>query len=195
MEYRPGKFFAAMRARASAENEQNIFTLKTAAGDLVFKQIAGLIARRVVSWKKAGDRVARGERVGLVRFGSRVDLWLPGDADDLDNLLRMADVALLAAKDAGRGTFRYYFPELEAVTRRDELRREEIEEAIATLTTRERQVMEVLVDGNSNKAIAYLLGASPRTIENHRAKVMAKMRADSLPDLVRMVMASRPSGK
>ena len=86
MEYRPGKFFAAMRARASAENEQNIFTLKTAAGDLVFKQIAGLIARRVVSWKKAGDRVERGERVGLVRFGSRVDLWLPGDAEILVKL-------------------------------------------------------------------------------------------------------------
>ena len=55
MEYRPGKFVAAMRASASAENEQNIFTLSTFAGDIVFKQIAGLIARRVVSWKKAGD--------------------------------------------------------------------------------------------------------------------------------------------
>jgi phosphatidylserine decarboxylase len=80
MEYRPGKFVAAMRASASAENEQNIFTLSTHAGDVVFKQIAGLIARRVVSWKKTGDWVARGERVGLVRFGSRVDLWVPSDA-------------------------------------------------------------------------------------------------------------------
>jgi phosphatidylserine decarboxylase len=77
MEYRPGKFVAAMRANASAENEQNIFTLSTGAGELVFKQIAGLIARRVVSWKKVGDVVARGERIGLVRFGSRVDLWVP----------------------------------------------------------------------------------------------------------------------
>jgi phosphatidylserine decarboxylase len=81
MEYRPGKFLAAMRANASAENEQNIFTLSTAAGDVVFKQIAGLIARRVVSWKKAGDIVARGERIGLVRFGSRVDLWVPQQAE------------------------------------------------------------------------------------------------------------------
>jgi phosphatidylserine decarboxylase len=80
MEYRPGKFVAAMRASASAENEQNIFTLSTDAGELVFKQIAGLIARRVVSWKKKGDTVARGERIGLVRFGSRVDLWVPGAA-------------------------------------------------------------------------------------------------------------------
>jgi phosphatidylserine decarboxylase len=83
MEYRPGKFVAAMRANASAENEQNIFTLSTDAGELIFKQIAGLIARRVVSWKKAGDTVARGERIGLVRFGSRVDLWVPQQAEIL----------------------------------------------------------------------------------------------------------------
>jgi phosphatidylserine decarboxylase len=83
LEYRPGKFIAAMRERASVENEQNVFTLSTDAGEIVFKQIAGLIARRVVSWKKTGDRVARGERIGLVRFGSRVDLWVPSEAEIL----------------------------------------------------------------------------------------------------------------
>jgi phosphatidylserine decarboxylase len=83
LEYRPGKFLAAMRERASVENEQNMFTLSTDAGEIVFKQIAGLIARRVVSWKKPGDKVARGERVGLVRFGSRVDLWVPKEAEIL----------------------------------------------------------------------------------------------------------------
>ncbi len=83
MEYRPGKFLAAMRERVSAENEQNIFTLSTEAGEIVFKQIAGLIARRVVSWKRAGEKVARGERIGLVRFGSRVDLWVPKEAEIL----------------------------------------------------------------------------------------------------------------
>jgi phosphatidylserine decarboxylase len=83
MEYRPGKFLAAMRERASLENEQNIFTLSTDAGEIVFKQIAGLIARRVVSWKKKGEKVARGERIGLVRFGSRVDLWVPNEAEIL----------------------------------------------------------------------------------------------------------------
>jgi phosphatidylserine decarboxylase len=83
LEYRPGKFLAAMRERASAENEQNVFTLSTDAGEIVFKQIAGLIARRVVSWKKTGERVARGERIGLVRFGSRVDLWVPREAEIL----------------------------------------------------------------------------------------------------------------
>ncbi|MFI5093031.1 MAG: phosphatidylserine decarboxylase family protein [Candidatus Acidiferrales bacterium] len=83
LEYKPGKFLAAMREQASAENEQNVFTLSTDAGEIVFKQIAGLIARRVVSWKKAGERVARGERIGLVRFGSRADVWVPRDAEIL----------------------------------------------------------------------------------------------------------------
>ncbi len=86
MEYRPGKFLAAMVARASAENEQNVISLSTAAGEMMFKQIAGLIARRVVCWKKPGDVVARGERIGLVRFGSRVDLWVPRDAEILVKL-------------------------------------------------------------------------------------------------------------
>jgi phosphatidylserine decarboxylase len=83
MAYRPGKFLAAMRERASFENEQNVFTLSTEAGEMVFKQIAGLIARRVVSWKREGEQVARGERIGLVRFGSRVDVWLPKGAEIL----------------------------------------------------------------------------------------------------------------
>ena len=83
LEYKPGKFFAAMRERASAENEQNVFTLSTDSGEMVFKQIAGWIARRVVSWKKVGEQVARGERIGLVRFGSRVDVWLPKEAEIL----------------------------------------------------------------------------------------------------------------
>jgi len=86
LDYRPGKFLAAMRERASLENEQNVFTLSTDTGELVFKQIAGWIARRVVSWKKQGDKVARGERIGLVRFGSRVDVWVPKEAEILVKL-------------------------------------------------------------------------------------------------------------
>jgi phosphatidylserine decarboxylase len=81
LEYRPGKFSAAMRASASTDNEQNVITLASDSGEIVFKQIAGLIARRVVCWKKTGERVARGERIGLVRFGSRADLWLPRDSE------------------------------------------------------------------------------------------------------------------
>ena len=81
MEYKPGKFLAAWAENASLENEQNVFTLSSEYGEIVFKQIAGWVARRVVAWKKTGDSVARGELVGLVRFGSRVDLWLPEDAE------------------------------------------------------------------------------------------------------------------
>jgi phosphatidylserine decarboxylase len=77
IEYRPGRFYAAMRARASAENEQNVIHLSTPRGDLVFKQIAGWVARRVVCWKKPGDQLASGERIGLIRFGSRMDVWMP----------------------------------------------------------------------------------------------------------------------
>ncbi len=73
----PGRFYAALRAAASRENEQNIIYIHTARGTLVFKQIAGAIARRVICWKREGEMVALGERVGMIRFGSRVDVWLP----------------------------------------------------------------------------------------------------------------------
>ena len=81
IEYRAGKFQMAMRKTASAENEQNVIYLETAHGQIVFKQIAGMIARRVVLWKKVGDQVERGERIGIVRFGSRMDVWLPLEAE------------------------------------------------------------------------------------------------------------------
>jgi len=77
IEYRTGKFYAAMRGRASAENEQNSFHIQSDRGEVVFKQIAGWIARRIICWKAVGDSVMRGERVGMIRFGSRTDIWLP----------------------------------------------------------------------------------------------------------------------
>ena len=81
LDYRPGRFLAAWNSKASLQNEQNVFTLATDSGNIEFKQIAGWVARRVVSWKKVGDVVARGERIGLVRFGSRVDIWIPQNAE------------------------------------------------------------------------------------------------------------------
>jgi phosphatidylserine decarboxylase len=81
IEYRPGRFYAALRSRASAENEQNVIRLATPRGEMVFKQIAGWIARRVLCWKAEGEQVTLGERVGMIRFGSRVDVWLPADAE------------------------------------------------------------------------------------------------------------------
>jgi phosphatidylserine decarboxylase len=78
--YRPGKFMGAFRTAASNENEQNVIYIHTPQGQLVFKQIAGAIARRVLCWKSEGEMVALGERVGMIRFGSRVDIWLPMEA-------------------------------------------------------------------------------------------------------------------
>lgn len=77
VEYRRGRFRNAMGAVSSEENEQNIVTVSSEHGAVVFKQIAGLIARRIVFTKRRGDRVERGERVGLIKFGSRADVLLP----------------------------------------------------------------------------------------------------------------------
>src|SRR5215472_7089825 len=74
--YQKGRFGIASSESASAENEQNIFTLESAAGPVVVRQIAGLLARRIVFWRRVGDRLGRGERVGLIKFGSRVDVLL-----------------------------------------------------------------------------------------------------------------------
>jgi len=81
LEYRRGSFHGAMFARASAENEQNVIRLSTPRGDMEFKQIAGLIARRILFWKERGQAVGIGDRVGMIRFGSRVDVWLPAAAE------------------------------------------------------------------------------------------------------------------
>lgn len=76
-EYRPGKFLVASLERATQENEQQILAVRDGGQIVVFKLIAGLIARRIVLWKRLGELVERGERVGLIKFGSRVDLILP----------------------------------------------------------------------------------------------------------------------
>ena len=81
--YQAGKFLNAMNPACAECNEQNTVTVEGEGHTIVFKQIAGLIARRVVCWKKQGDLLRRGERIGLVRFGSRADLWLPSDSEIL----------------------------------------------------------------------------------------------------------------
>ncbi|HYL35685.1 MAG TPA: phosphatidylserine decarboxylase [Bryobacteraceae bacterium] len=76
VEYTKGKFLVASREIASSQNERNEVTLQGEGTCVTFSQIAGLIARRIVFWKKPGDTVAKGERVGLIKFGSRVDVFL-----------------------------------------------------------------------------------------------------------------------
>ena len=81
VEYRTGKFGNAMGAVSAEANEQNIVTVTGEGHSLVFKQIAGLLARRIVFTKKVGDAVARGERIGLIKFGSRCDVIFDAEAE------------------------------------------------------------------------------------------------------------------
>lgn len=77
VEYHPGEFLPAFDDKASLRNEQNAVTVRDGELRVIFKQIAGLIARRIVFRKREADSVTRGERVGLIKFGSRVDVFLP----------------------------------------------------------------------------------------------------------------------
>lgn len=82
IQYQPGSFLAANNPEAMLKNEQNALFLRTAQGAKVLcVQVAGLIARRIVCWLSPGDRVMRGERFGLIRFGSRTDTFLPLGTD------------------------------------------------------------------------------------------------------------------
>jgi phosphatidylserine decarboxylase len=79
VDYKKGCFGNAMDPVCADQNEQNVVMLEGEGHLVIFKQIAGLIARRIVFTKKAGDGVARGQRVGMIKFGSRTDLILPSD--------------------------------------------------------------------------------------------------------------------
>jgi len=79
--YFPGRFFNAALDKASTQNERNAVVLKTAAGHVVTSvQVAGLVARRIVCYVKTGDQLYQGQRYGFIRFGSRVDVYLPPTA-------------------------------------------------------------------------------------------------------------------
>ena len=81
--YKPGAFHIASRDIASVENEQNVVTIRGEKVTITFRQIAGVIARRIVLWKKKGDRIAMGEPVGMMKFSSRMDVILPPEVDVL----------------------------------------------------------------------------------------------------------------
>ncbi len=82
VEYKKGLYLNAMNPESAERNEQNSVTIRGEDGvEVTFRQIAGLLARRIVFSRRQGDRVERGERVGLIKFGSRVDVILPADAE------------------------------------------------------------------------------------------------------------------
>ncbi|MFW6287112.1 MAG: phosphatidylserine decarboxylase [Candidatus Sumerlaeota bacterium] len=80
--YKPGKFLNAVtNDKSSEENEHNMIWIDSQAGPVGVKQIAGLVARRVLCWTRAGETVKMGQRIGLIRFGSRVEAFLPMEAE------------------------------------------------------------------------------------------------------------------
>lgn len=81
VDYFAGQFFNANLDKASEENERNAVLLKTKTADITIVQVAGLIARRILCYCTTGDELARGERYGFIRFGSRVDVYLPPSAE------------------------------------------------------------------------------------------------------------------
>jgi phosphatidylserine decarboxylase len=78
-DYRPGEYAVAWHPKASEKNEQASLGLSVQGNRVLVRQIAGLIARRIITYPEQGDRVERGDRIGLIRFGSRVDLFIPLD--------------------------------------------------------------------------------------------------------------------
>ena len=93
--YIPGKKLAAMVEKSSTDNEQNVVVIEDERGtQIAFKQIAGLLARRIVFDKKEGDMVVRGERIGMIKFGSRVDIFFPPGAKITAGLREKVKVGL-----------------------------------------------------------------------------------------------------
>jgi phosphatidylserine decarboxylase len=88
IEHRPGRFRAAFHPRAGAENSRFTWWLRGEAGTVLFRQVAGVLARRIVAWKQAGDLVEAGERIGLIRLGSRVEVLF---RDPVECLVRVGD--------------------------------------------------------------------------------------------------------
>ena len=100
--YNAGKKLAAMSHKSSLDNEQNLVVLTDSRGATVaFKQIAGLLARRIVFDKREGDEVVRGERVGMIKFGSRVDIFFPTDAIIRVNMRDKVKVGLTVIAEIG----------------------------------------------------------------------------------------------
>ena len=81
VEHKPGKFLKAHLPQAYIENEQNVITIENENGTFVIKQIAGILARRCVAWVKPGDVIKQGDKIGVIKFSSQVDLIMPKGYD------------------------------------------------------------------------------------------------------------------
>ena len=103
--HKPGQFLNAELDKASEENERNGLVIDTVKGPIGVVQIAGLVARRIVCWTSANDRLDAGERFGLIRFGSRLDVFLPANATPRVTVgqTAIAGETVLAEFDAAKG--------------------------------------------------------------------------------------------
>lgn len=100
--YNPGQKLPALVEKSSSENEQNLIVVEDPRGHTVaFKQIAGLLARRIVFDKKEGDEIVRGERIGMIKFGSRVDIFFPPQATVRVKMRDKVKVALTVIAEIG----------------------------------------------------------------------------------------------
>lgn len=115
----------------------------------------------------------------------------PLDASDEDRLLTYAELAMEHARQTSPHAWQRYMPDMNPVSDIEKEALSEIEQRYARLTPREREVLNLLIAGKANKMVAYLLGTSSRTVENHRARIMDKMKAKSLAELVQMIMDLR----
>ena len=115
----------------------------------------------------------------------------PLDASDEDRLLTYAELAMEHASQTGPHAWQRYRADMNPVSDIEQQVLSEIEQRYTRLTPREREVLNLLVAGKANKMVAYLLGTSSRTVENHRARIMDKMQANSLAELVQMIMDLR----
>lgn len=105
--YKPGLYLVAWEPKASEANEQASLGIRTPAGPMLVRQIAGLIARRILTDPEEGDRVQRGARIGLIRFGSRVDLFLPPDwpvTVEVGQKVRVGETVVARIPDGAGGT-------------------------------------------------------------------------------------------
>src|SRR6266851_5352090 len=109
MVYRAGKFLNADLDKASEDNERNALVIDASGTRIGVVQIAGLVARRIVPFVREGDVIGAGERIGMIRFGSRVDVYLPDDAKLLvgRGQTAIAGETVLAELGAGEGTRAY----------------------------------------------------------------------------------------
>lgn len=115
----------------------------------------------------------------------------PLDASDEDRLLTYAELAMEHARQTSPHGWLRYNADMNPVSDIESQAVSEIEQRYARLTPREREVLNLLIAGKANKMVAYLLGTSSRTVENHRARIMDKMQAKSLAELVQMIMDLR----